>query len=328
MSTSRISENGTCECSDSSDPKLCSQSCNADECYYTNATSPLGIIPIPGSGALKNQDSLAYIPQCPRDQQDISDQVTCVSDCCNFFSIYNTIQFWNGDLIIKDSSLTSLANIFSELLIVNGNLYIIGTNYTSITGFNKLRTVTGSIVFANNEKLTAVPTFSSLLTVSGKVNKDAVDADNACKQGAIVIVNNKVLRKIIGFESLRQVKWGIIVADNSCLTHICGFLHLYRTDYIIISNNCRLNKITGFCYTALIGKNLSILDNNVNSNNDLVINAFLTLESVSSLVVIGNKYLRKLELNALKQVCGCFAIRSNPQLESLCSLSNELELLK
>jgi len=319
MSTSRKSENSTCECSNSSEHTLCSQSCNGDDCYYINASSPLGIIPIPGSGALKNQNSVAFIPQCPRDQQDIADQATCISDCCDFFSAYNTTQFWNGDLIIKDSSLTSLINVFSELLIINGNLYIIDTQYTSITGFNKLRTVTGSIVFANNTKLTTIPTFPSLLTVSGKIDKNAENAEDACKQGAIVVVNNKVLRKIIGFESLRQVKWGIFIADNACLTHICGFLHLYRTDYIIISNNCRLNKITGFCYTALVGESLLILDNNISSNDDLIINAFLTLESVSSLVIIGNKYLRKLEFNALRQICCCFAVRSNPQLESLCS---------
>ena len=328
MSTSKKSENSTCSCSDSSEHRLCSPSCATDDCYYGNSLGPIGVFTIPGSGALNTNINPVVMPSCPRDQQDNEGEIICVSDCCDFLDTYNNINFINGDLVISASTLTKLANIFPELLVISGNLYIIGTQYTSITGFNKLRTVGGSIVFANNQNLTTMPTFPSLLTVSGKVNPNAHYSNAPCGQGAIAIVNNGLLRKIIGFESLRQVKWGIIIANNACLTHICGFLHLYRTDYIIISKNCRLSKITGFCYTVLVNESLLILDNNANSNNDLVINAFLTLESVDSLVVTGNKFLRKLEFNALKNICCCFVVRSNPQLECLSSSVKRANSLK
>jgi len=132
-------------------------------------------------------------------------------------------------------------------------------------------------------------------------------------------VNNGVLRKIVGFECLRQVKDGIFIADNSCLTAICGFVHLYRTDRVVISNNANLNKIIGFCWTDTINIELAILDNNSAGNQDLVITAFLTLEVAENVIIIGNQYLKYIALDTLRSVPDKFRVRSNPQLISLSS---------
>jgi len=292
--------------------------CCKDTCCGVDPNTPLGSINIPGSGALTYYTD----PNGHQDGECLEQWtgVLCVSTCSDFCK-YKSLNFINGDLVIIDdpanpatpNNPTSLDDIFPELLGINGNLYVIDVEYQKITGFGKLRWVAGNIVFANNENLLNVPLFPSLLSVSALVN-----AANECTNGGIFIVNNKALKKVVGFEAVRQVHWGIFISSNDCLTHICGFLHLYRTDYVVISSNKNLYKITGFCYTSVINESLIIIDNNTNGQYDLVINAFLTLEIVDTLVVIGNTSLTRLELNALDCV-SVIIVRNNPQLEQLCS---------
>jgi hypothetical protein len=149
------------------------------------------------------------------------------------------------------------------------------------------------------------------------------DLDSAeCASGAIIIVNNNSLRKIVGFEALRQAKDGIVIALNGCLTHICGFIHLYRTDRIVIYKNPNLSKIIGFCYIDAINVGLFILSNGGSCGNGtncfLEINAFNNLETSIDVVVIGNKNLKELKFPKLN-VTGQFVIRSNPALETIDS---------
>jgi len=192
-----------------------------------------------------------------------------------------------------------------------------------ITGFNKLVWVTGSIVFANNDNLTQIPTFPSLLNVSAEIHPATTISTHhipaVCSIAAIIIIGNALLRRILGFEALRQVKDGIFISDNPCLTQICGFIHLYRTNRIVINRNEKLSKLIGFCYTDTLNIGLFILDNNTNGEYDLTISAFLTLETAGQVTVIGNSYLKTFKLDALKTVRSSFTVRSNPQLEELSS---------
>lgn len=298
-------------------------------------------------------DTIKNINNCPK---EFPPTTICISDCTEFAAIA-PINFINGDLIIGSSEISAQVatgilqilpppnndaiDIFPNLLGINGSLYIVGTQYRRISGFDKLRFVTGSIVIVNNPDLISIPTFPSLLTIGGqiinihqgpseeiilmdnlediKVNAMVPLEDPRCGKGTLIIANNNSLRKITGFEALRQVKDGIFIANNTCLVHICGFIHLYRTDRIVISRNSKLNKIIGFCYTDTINIGLFILDNNLDGEFDLTISAFVALETAGKVVVIGNNGLKVLIFNALKIVIKELIIRSNNQLDEFSS---------
>lgn len=344
------------ENSDSCNSKQCIGMDN-DCSFVKNDNTPSGFLIIPGSGKLTeypvdpnikadvtNNDFLDYFQNfdvCP----PIYSGTVCIKDCCEFKAAEN-INFINGDLILGDPSAsvcsivltspnvkstgTEAIDIFPNLLGINGNLYIINTIYSKITGFHKLKYVTGSIIIVNNIDLIQMPSFPSLLNVSAKlvasvpavVGPPPVPFIPAkCDPGAIIIANNGSLRKIIGFESLRQVKNGIFISDNSCLTHICGFVHLYRTDRIVIDNNEKLSKIIGFCYIDDINIGLYIVDNNSAGDNDLIIQAFTNLESANRVILIGNNFLKHFKLDSLKRIEREFIVRSNLKLEELSALS-------
>jgi hypothetical protein len=280
----------------------------------------------------------------------------CIKNCQEFAAI-SQINFINGDLIIGDPDVSispsttgilqilpqptnDLLDIFPNLLGINGSLYIVGTHYRRIIGFERLRFVTGSIVIVNNFNLVIIPTFPSLLTVGGQIidipiasgssgslsqfngnffQSRATEGDPRCGRSAIIIANNTSLRKISGFEAIRQIKDGLFIADNGCLTHICGFIHLYRTDRIVIKSNSKLSKIVGFCFTDTINIGLYIFDNNLDGEFDFTISAFVALETAGRIVIIGNNGLKSLKFDALRIVVNELVVRSNDQLEDFVS---------
>lgn len=340
--SSRASENG----------------CDTECGFIRSDALPFGITIIPGSGKLtefpiSNEnlnnaeganffDAISALDLCPRAFPPTS---ICVGECPEFAAA-SQINFINGDLIISEpavvnpvsdllqalQSSSDLLDIFPNLLGINGNLYIVGTSYRRITGFERLRFVTGSIVIVNNQNLITIPSFPSLLSVGGLVTvstpASGAEEEYICGRSAIIIANNSSLRKISGFETLRQVKDGIFIANNACLTHICGFIHLYRTDRIVIKSNPKLSKIVGFGYIDTLNNGLYILDNGLDGQYDLVINAFVALETSIRVIVIGNAGLKSLKLDSLN-FAGFFVVRSNPQLEDVSTsvhFINELSI--
>ena len=326
------------------------------ECLYIqNDSEPFGITIIPGSGQLtefpETLDGEPYERNniykcfqlndlCPKEFPPVN---ICIRDCTEFAAIAH-INFINGDLVIGDpesriessdllrvlpAPSNEILDIFPNLLGINGSLYIVGTHYKKITGFENLAYVTGSIIIANNPNLNVIPTFPKLLNIGGQVIKlpDCYDDNNGktkdddmsnpkCAKGVIIISNNKSLKTISGFEEIRQIKDGIFISDNRCLTHICGFIHLYRTDRIVINANPVLTKVIGFCYIDTINIGLYVLNNNINGKFDLVIGAFGKLETVGDLIIIGNSSFRSFKLESLR-ISGDFIVRCNNHLEEI-----------
>lgn len=281
---------------------------------------------------------------CPKAYPEIN---ICVSDCSDLSAVSN-VNFINGNLIITGPTECSplnpiflslptpnleIVDVMPNLLGINGSLYIVDTAYKKITGFNKLRFVTGSIVIVNNHHLEIIPSFPSLLNVGGQIisfpesSSCPIDIEPecceneinnvACGKGVIIIANNHALKKITGFEAIRQIRDGLFIADNNCLTHICGFVHLYRTDRIVIRGNYRLIKLIGFCYIDTINIGLFMLDNNNNNEFDFIIEAFSALESAGKIVIIRNGGLKKIFFDSLKYICDEMIIRYNYNLEEL-----------
>jgi hypothetical protein len=234
-----------------------------------------------------------------------------------------------------------LIDIFPNLLGINGTLYIYANiNVTKITGFNKLKYVAGGIIVSGNESLLTMPSFNTLEDVMhnysysnpgcqsqnlgcGQDPSPNCDNFDPCKyirkSGLIMIFNNCVLRKIVGFEKVRHVTEGIFIYDNPCLSHICGFINLINTDFIVIMNNDTLHQILGFCFTAEITRELIIYYNNNNNKgfDDLVINAFHKLETAGEVRVFQNAYLRNFTLDSLTFVGNDILIRGNKDLDSI-----------
>lgn len=315
-------------------------SCHNDCPYIKKDSLPGGIAIIPGSGKLFEYpiktdnvvlkegpgilDFVKSIPHCP----EIYEGIVCIKECCEFAAVAG-LNFINGDLVINSPCISEncdklagdlflqndALNIFPNLLGVNGTIYIVGTDYKRITGFEKLKYVTGSIVIVNNHSLVQIPSFPSLVSISGKPVKTP---EVQCARAALIIAANPCLRRITGFDTLRQVKDGIFIANNGSLTHICGFIHLYRTDRIVIASNENLNNIVGFCYLDTVNSGLYILDNNCVGTHDLELRAFVALEVVEHLVIIGNRALKEVKLEKLEDV-DCLIVRSNPHLATFSS---------
>lgn len=318
--------------------------------------SPLGVVVIPGSGKLTEFPVTNNNLNCADEGKNVLDCVkntnicpkafspsnVCLHECAEFAAA-SKLNFINGDLVIADpeppmlapggilqhlplAPTNELSNILPNLLGINGSLYIVGTHYKKISGFDSLRFVTGKIVIANNLELSEIPDFPCLLNVGGELifipPISDVPAEELCGQGSIIIANNNILRKISGFEALRQVSDGIFIADNPCLTHICGFIHLYRTNRIVIKGNPKLGKVVGFCYVDSINIGLYIFDNNLDGETDLVINSFGMLETAGTIVLIANNGLKSYRLGSLRTVGSQLVIRSNCQLEELFSSVN------
>ena len=259
---------------------------------------------------------------CPQE----FDTSICIQHC-NDFKMSNLPNYINGNLIIlnsdtaEDTVFSSLAqqhnevnDIFNNLIGINGSLYILGTSHTKISGFNKLEYILGDLVIANNSNLILLPTFSSLLTVGQKQN------DSATRSGRIIIANNLSLKKIVGFEVLKQVGSGIFVMDNANLRDICGFINLLRTNEIVITQNPLLSSIFGFCYIRIIQQNLYIACNNEKSNNNnMTIDAFHFLETVGTMSIKNNTKLVKLHFKKIAKINdGLYIIENN--------LLNEIDL--
>lgn len=243
---------------------------------------------------------------------------------------FSKLRFVTGSIIIVNNPNLIIIPTFPSLLNVGGQIITIPTEHQHCPqpGFSE---VTGQVL-SNPAILCDVlnPTIYELDVDSTNCNKSSeqspchnVDCDNltnqVCGRSAIIIGNNCSLRKIIGFEALRQVKDGIFISDNHCLEQIYGFIHLYRTDRLVISGNCRLIKIVGFCYIDTINQGLYIINNNDEAEFDLAIGAFVTLETAGKVVVEGNKSLKVFKLDALRIVVNDFIVRLNDGLEELSS---------
>ena len=333
--------------------KACFDNGCESECYFSkNDVNPFGISVLPGSNKFieyppKNcnlnsceesnnfLDCIKNSDLCPK---IFPPTCICVRDCMDFSAIAQ-VNFFNGDIIICDKNIecqnsnfqgltvpyNDLIDVLPNLLGINGSLYIIGTQYRRITGFDKLRFVTGSIIIVNNPNLVSIPSFPNLLNIGGQIifnpesSGNPCDGTSKCGRSAIIIANNQYLRKISGFEAVRQIKDGIFIIDNVSLTHICGFIHLYRTDRIVIRGNCKLTKIVGFCYIDTINVGLFILNNNMDGDYDMILGAFTNLENTGRIVIVGNNNLKSIKFDSLRVVDGTFVIRANNQLDEISS---------
>lgn len=252
----------------------------------------------------------------------------CVKEC-NDFKMAEIPNYINGDLIIisDDSKMCSVFSslgktfmdcmqIFNNLIGINGSLYIVGTSYQKIAGFEKLEFILGDLIIVNNQKLTSIPIFPSLRII-GRNNLMDINF-NVKGTGRIIISNNNLLEKIIGFEMIKQISKGIYIIDNPKLTDICGFINLSRTGDIIINNNNNLQNILGFCYIDFIRHHLSIsCNNNTNTNKNLIIDAFHYLDNVGELMIRNNNGLQNLILKNLTKINKDLFILSNDTIKKI-----------
>jgi hypothetical protein len=276
------------------------------------------------------------------------DLIINVSDCdddCKDGQFKHLAKFYNGRREQHD--------IFPELIGINGSLYIIGTDLVRLSGFRKLEYVVGDIVIVNNPNLISHPTFPSLITIGrknknnehfhgnhGKKSHTSQDTDSDCSDncdcdndncncdskstnikgsGRVIIGNNNVLRKVIGFEAVIQISAGVYILENDCLTQICGFINLLRTDDIVINKNRRLHKILAFCYLELVSHYLFITCNNTDGDCEFFIDSFHNLEVTGKIIIAKNYDLKVFSLPKLVNVENVFVVEKNRELEVIKS---------
>lgn len=331
--------------------------CSADCADLINGKA-VGIDIMDGSGKLREWTVLPNIEFDPV-TKDIAACIRadpertniCIRNCCEF-GAYKKVQFINGDIIIGDPVQATTPpgleevcepgfglvdnqealDIFPNLLGVNGSIYVVNTNYVRLTGFSKLRYITGRIVFVDNPELVQMPTFCSLIAVTTDLKVVNIGDINATvnRTGSIVIAQNPKLRKVDGFDSVRQLAQGLYVDSNECLQAICGFIHLYRTTEVTIIRNNRLARIIGFSYTDSV-KNLFIWNNGERTSATLEISAFSNMLNSENMAILFNKNLLHVEFESLESAIN-FEVTGNATLvsinSSLKTVSNNFSITK
>ncbi|MFD2940965.1 hypothetical protein [Flavobacterium notoginsengisoli] len=123
------------------------------------------------------------------------------------------IQKINGELlIVKLKNFHSVEGLMN-LENVNGNFTISGCDLSKIDGFNKLISVNGDITFGNNSgKYSENP----LIQISG--------FNNLVKVENIFIIGNSGLKKVDGFNQIKEIKTVMIM--NSDITTLNCFKNL------------------------------------------------------------------------------------------------------
>lgn len=324
-----------------------------DDCQFINKCDTRGIHIIKGTGVLIEAFADTSLPVCtapiPFDLAAYGlgnalcpyfEGCLTISNPCDF-ETYRHINFINGDLYITTPTVPipqpacqfppppfciplEYCNILPVLLGINGNLIINGTPYVKLTGFANLRYVTGHIVISNNPALIVAPSFMNLIEVAPNYKKFApvppATLPTIQYQGAyILIYNNLSLRRLVGYEKLKSLRDGLFVINNPCLSHICGFINLCMTDYIVISENANLHHILGFCLVTAINKRLVLYKNNHlnKGSDDFVLNAFHKLHTVKFIDVFLNENFKDFTLESLLSVSDRIAIRGNFDMECI-----------
>ncbi len=242
--------------------------------------------------------------------------------CDNGYSIISE------DLIVNQTSLTSLAGL-ECLCEVRGDVKISrNTTLMNLTGLNNLRLIGENLIVSFNNSLRNFDALSSLSWIgedlrvieeSSLANMAGLSALEAIGH-QILLEGNRTLRNIGALSSLVWVGDAFLIKDNSSLASISGFNNLPRlTSHFEVTGNRSLRSIEGLDALDMIEGHALF-----NSNSSLQsINGLQGLREVTSnLSINGNRSLRNFNgLLGVQDVGGNLSVRNNQSLPNARAIS-------
>lgn len=218
---------------------------------------------------------------------------------------FNSIVQINGPISIHEDKLTDFKG-FSSLKVINNTLFLTGFKSKSIEAFNNLSKVTRYIDIREADSLLSLDFLSNLKNLSH-----------------LSIMDNRSLRDFSGLENITHFAGYLKVHHNASLTSFKGLDNLEFIGGICnILSNQSLSSLSGLGNVKEIKGDFTLINNWGISNLDHL----SSLESVGSLIIESNKYLKHVngleKLKKISEVTGSVVFRDNSSLKSLEGLEN------
>lgn len=190
----------------------------------------------------------------------------------NLHGIEN-FEWLDGDIMIIKNPVLEDISAFEKLNFMTGRIRIINNaSIQNVHGFEGLKEVDGIEVY-DNEKLSDIKGFCNLeritsiiLIRNNSALKDLSGLEKIMTCEFLTIENSPALSSLKGLENLNNIKYHIRIS-NSGLTNFNELGNLTQTQYLGISNNEKLQNLSGLSkLTLLTGSDYSL---SISSNNQL-----------------------------------------------------------
>lgn len=220
------------------------------------------------------------LPDCPTG--DII--LTSDAEILSFLNTYNCVEI-NGNFIIDGSNSTItnqpfLGTFYSEILKITGDVIIKDTELTTLSYFETLTEIGGDLQVINNNNLAGIRQFDDLGSVAGSlVLTDneiciSIEFDKLNRiDNELIISNNASLKNLYGIENIEiSINASLVIKDNMQLSicnqqNICSFLENTTSQNNIVSGNaigCKdIDQISKTCQGTLILPTAAIDGNNI-----------------------------------------------------------------
>lgn len=261
---------------------------------------------------------------------------------------FNSLSHIYGDFNVKNTALIDMSG-FANLALIGG-FVIIDNTWTNLTGLNSISkintlhflntnhenfenlfpnlTEVNHLTFEKNPQLEKIEAFDNLQIVNEYIRivenpqLEKIEAfDNLKLIKYLTIVLNG-LKEIKGFNSVEKVEW-LVISDNSKLESIEGFSQLETIHELKLSQNPLLYNLEGFRHLKKIEAMLQLESLGALQDLKAFSNAsFGDLTTKMNLTITNNTQLKNIDgLSNITELITCRII-SNPLLENLDALSN------
>jgi gliding motility-associated-like protein len=264
------------------------------------------------TGTVNNLSSLDYIKSIEGDLLIRNTQLTTISNFDVLSLVLRTIQITDNNRLTEITGFNALLDLGFYFNIDNN------PNLITIEGFNRATDVFGDYWINNNTLLQTVEGFGRLKSIGGFLGFNDCPALNSIPSfnittfiGWSIQFFNTGLTTIAGFDNLTSIgsvnpTSGFLVSNNQNLISISGFNCLTNIEYdLLIQSNPVLENISGLSSLERVGQFFTIRNNAT----------LTTLNGLQALTVISRTGYETTEV---------FQIHDNPQLSDCNSLCNLL----
>lgn len=233
-------------------------------------------------------------------------------------TILSQIEEIKGNLVISNTSLSSLAGL-ENLHTIGGGLSMIRNNeLQSFSGFDGLKSITQYLSISDLDSLDRIDGFENLDSIRSLLiydsNIESIDGFSNLRkvQGSFRITECPFLQDISGFDNLEIIGTDLTLTTNAALEQVSGFNKLRIVEELVIEENSSLSLLSGF-------QELESCDEISLSNNSsrMVIEGFQNqLTRVKEFNILNDDQLRSIE-GSLNMLAESIFFYNNPNLEQL-----------
>jgi hypothetical protein len=257
-----------------------------------------------------------------------------------------------GIVIVRQTQIDSFHLANGNCSRIQGDVTITGAKIKNLHGFSGVRIIDGDFEVKSTTLLETLAGLDSLISVGGTLQ---LEANQGLKNlsglqsltlvgGFFLIGNNVKLTELNDLDNILNVGGLIAIYKNNALPEIRSFNKMVSLDNLTISENERLDRVTGFTSVTYVAGTLRIQNHatlrhltafrnmNFAMGIELYHNPVLeTLEAFGRLKTIGDNGLKIVDnqrltsitgFSMLSEINGLFYLGGNPELFNLSGFEN------